>query len=525
MNQIEQTSSVKRIAVIGAGISGLACAYRLQREARARGINLRVDLFEASDRSGGVIATSERDGFTIDEGPDCFISTKPEALQLSNELGLNDQMISTSTVHRRSFILFRGRPTPIPPGFFLLAPTSLRSLAATPLLSWHGKLRAALDWVIPKRAQTELGSSSNAGSGLRDECLADFVRRRFGNEVLERIAQPMVAGIYTADPEKLSLAATFPQFLKMESEEGSVIRALMRKTRAGESLRPSLPAKNTTGSAREDDTAGAKQAAGPRYGMFVSYKRGMGVIPRTLEAALTPGTLHLKAGVRELAALPGGRWRLLDAQGDWHELDGICMALPLVSAARVLSDVSGSNAQARTACKALAESMQGVRYASSAIVTCAYKREQIAHKLDGMGMVIPAIEKREILAASFSSVKWDHRAPDGHVLIRAFIGGALQEHLAELEPEQLEALAKRELASILGISGEPLFVQVNRWPQRMAQYEVGHLDRVAAIRELEGRVEGLALAGNGFDGVGIPDCIRHAERAASELLARVGART
>lgn len=488
---------VKRIAIVGGGITGLACAYRIQKDRP----DLEVTLFEATDRPGGVIGTVKRDGFTIDEGPDCFITTKPQALELTDELGLSERLIGTTEEHRRSFILYQGKPTPIPKGFFLLAPTSIKALINTPLLSARAKMRAALDWVLPSRAAL--------GEGAGDECLADFVRRRFGDEVLRRIAQPMVAGIYTADPEKLSLAATFPQFLKMEREQGSVIRALMKQQKR--------QAQASSGS-REDDVSGAAQAAGPRYGMFVSYRDGMAELPDALARALKPGSLRTRKRIAELVAAADGSYRLLDSDGEWSSFDRVCIALPLGATAKLLADAKCESVERSASVRALAGACSQIRYATSAIVTFAYARDQIAHPLDGMGMVIPAIEQRQILAASFSSVKWAHRAPDGHVLIRAFVGGALQEHLAELPEDEMTRMAARELADILGISGDPLFSMVSRWPQRMAQYEVGHLERVAAIREHEARVPGLVLAGNGFDGVGIPDCVRHANTAAAALL-------
>jgi oxygen-dependent protoporphyrinogen oxidase len=505
----------RRIAVVGAGISGLTAAYELQQAARGnaaagRKAPVEVTLFEAGPRFGGVVQTARDEslGLTLEEGPDCFVSTKPAAMELARELGLGDELIGTRAENRRSFILHRGKLRPIPPGFFLLAPTSLKALAATPLLSMQGKLRAALDLFMPAFSGLPGGRPENPAT--HDESLASFVRRRFGEEVLERIAQPMVGGIYTADPEKLSLAATFPQFLAMERTRGSVVRALMAQQ--GKGAGGAAGAKSGDAAARVE---GAGQAAGPRYGMFVSLKSGMGALPAAVAAALAPGTLRLNTAIIASEQMPAasaaqrGGWRLRTSSGETVEFDALCLALPAHASAKLLAATDPQ----------LAGAIGSVEYASCAIVNLAWPRSAVAAPMDGMGFVVPHIEHREILACSFSAMKWAHRAPPDTALFRVFMGGAMQEHLCELDDRALLATATKELTAILGISGPPLLGRVARWPKAMAQYHVGHIALEARIRALESAHPTLALAGNAFDGVGIPDCIRQARAAAARLLA------
>src|SRR6266571_3765730 len=267
----------KTVVVIGGGITGLTAAYRLTQAAQECGVPLEVILLEASGRLGGTIATHAQDGLLLEQGPDCFLSAKPWGVRLCEELGLGDELISTTTQYRQSFIVRGGRLVPVPQGFYLMAPGSWRSLLTTPVFSWHGKLRMALDLVVPRRTATA------------DESLAQFVTRRLGREALERMAQPMVGGIYTADPRYLSMQATMPQFVEMEQQHGSLIRAMLSRQR-----RTAAPAQGTSG---------------PRYGLFVSFRQGMQTLVDTIVEHLSAATIHLRAQVRRLQYVPGtARW-------------------------------------------------------------------------------------------------------------------------------------------------------------------------------------------------------------------------
>lgn len=487
MQTVDMGLNGKHVVVIGAGISGLTAAYRAQQA------GARVTLVEASAHTGGVLHTEKRDGFLLELGPDCWVSNKPGAMALARELGLEADIIGTAGGNeklRQSFILHEGKLTPIPQGFFLLAPTSIEALRGASVLSWAGKLRVARELFIKARTDGA------------DESLACFMERRFGREALDRIAQPMVAGIYTADPAKLSLKATFPQFMDMEREFGSVLRGMRKRAKEMH----------------------AHKAAGPRYGLFVTLKGGVQALPEALAGKLAKGAITLNTRATKIER-DGAKWRveLEPAQaartaGALHSgtlgnaamalsADAVIIALPTHAAARLLNGVKPE----------LARELAGVSYANSAVVNLAFERSQIAHDLNGMGFVVPHVEKREIVACSFSSVKFEGRAPAGKVLLRAFMGGALLPQQAEYSESQLIETALRELTLILGIKGAPMFTVASRHRASMAQYEVGHLERLARIEQLAGPLSGLKLIGNGYHGIGIPDCIARANEAVAAL--------
>ena len=477
----------KHVVVIGAGISGLTAAYRAQQA------GARVTLVESSAHTGGVLHTEKRDGFLLELGPDCWVSNKPAGMALAHELGLDSDIIGTAGGNeklRQSFILHEGKLTPIPQGFFLLAPTSIEALRGASVLSWAGKLRVARELFIKARTDGA------------DESLASFMERRFGREALDRIAQPMVAGIYTADPAKLSLKATFPQFMDMEREFGSVLRGMRKRAKEMH----------------------AHKAAGPRYGLFVTLKGGVQALPDALAGKLAKGAINANTRAVKIER-DGAKWRVeiepVEAPrsaGALHSgtlgnaamalsADAVIIALPTHAAARLLNGVKPE----------LARELAGVSYANSAVVNLAFERSQIAHDLNGMGFVVPHVEKREIVACSFSSVKFEGRAPAGKVLLRAFMGGALLPQQAEYSESQLIETALRELSQILGIKGAPLFAVASRHRASMAQYEVGHLERLARIEALAAPLIGLRLIGNGYHGIGIPDCIARANDAVAAL--------
>ena len=465
----------KTVVVIGGGITGLTAAYRLTQAARAHEGPLEVILLEASGRLGGAIATHAQDGLLMEQGPDCFLSAKPWGMRLCEELGLGDEIISTTTQYRQSFIVRGGKLVPVPQGFYLMAPGSWRSLITTPVFSWRGKLRMALDLVVPRRTATD------------DESLAQFVTRRLGREALERMAQPMVGGIYTADPQYLSMRATMPQFLEMEQQHGSLIRAMLHRQR----------------------NAASAGTSGPRYGLFVSFRQGMQTLVDALTAHLPAGTVRLHAPVRRLQRLAETqRWLVHLDQQPALEADAVCLSLPAPPSGQLLHDVDSP----------LATALQAVPYASSAIVNLVCTRAQVSHPLDGMGFVVPAIEQRALLACSFSSIKFAGRAPQNQVLLRAFVGGALQQEQLARSDIGIQQAVVHDLRQLLGLTGEPLAISVTRHLEAMPQYHVGHLDRVAHITSRLAHYPGLVLAGNAYHGVGIPDCIHSAEMAVQTLL-------
>lgn len=432
-------------------------------------------VLEAAARPGGVIATRREEGFVFEEGPDCFISNKPWAIQLCRELGVEDALVGTRPENRRSFILRGNQLLPIPQGFYLLAPTSLRPLLATPAISWRGKLRMAMELFMPRRSETG------------DETLEQFVTRRLGREALERLAQPMVAGIYNADPGRLSLEATFPQFLQWEKEHGSILRALWRERKA------------------HRETA---ESSGPRYGLFLSFPQGVQTLTEALASRLPPGSIRLNTRVTGLARSPAGRWRIDVDQGQGLDADALCLAVPAPKAAQILRQVSAE----------LSDALSEIPYLGSVTVNVALRRDQVGHPLDGMGFVVPAVENRSLLACTFSSIKFAERAPDRHVLLRAFLGGPSNQDMLHQPDPEIEQVVMDELRTWLKITGDPLQLLVHRHPESMPQYLLGHRERVAEIESLVRGIPGLVLAGNAYHGVGIPDCIRSAEAAASDLV-------
>jgi oxygen-dependent protoporphyrinogen oxidase len=472
---------MKRVAIIGAGIAGLAAAHRLLERSAESGEPLALLIFEAGSRLGGIIRTEERDGFLLEQGPDSFITEKPQAVELARRLGLEPHLIQTNETHRRSFIVRGSQLIPLPVGFQLIAPTQFWPFFNSEIMSWPGKARMALDLVLP-RLKT---------NGITDESLAQFIRRRLGREALERVAQPMVGGIYTADPEKLSLQATMPRFIELERKHGSVIRALRKESRAGDSKVES-------------------QAQGARYSLFASFDRGMQVLVDGLAAKLATTGIALRTRVTAIDLDRSSmQWQVRSEHGPAIAVDAVCLAIPAYAAASLLTETD----------VLLAAGLKQIAYESTATVNLAYRRADIPHPLDGFGFVVPFIEKRSLIACTFSSEKFAGRAPQDSVLLRAFVGGALQKELVELEEAEMLSRVRGDLKDLLGIVSAPLFSTVSRWPRSMPQYEIGHLSRVSTIAERVAALPGLALAGNAYSGVGIPDCIRSGETAADTLFA------
>ncbi len=483
----------QRIVVIGGGIGGLAaahhlCELRAQISSTSDTPNSEVLLLEASPRLGGTIRTEQRDGFLLEAGPDSFISEKPEAVALAGRLGISSRLIETRDEHRRSFVVRGGRLHPTPEGFQLLAPSRLWPFVTTPIFSWRGKARMACDLVLPRRRAN--------GNGHAEESLAAFVRRRFGQEALERMAQPMVGGIYTADPEQLSLRATMPRFLEMERAHRSLIWAMWKTAHAGG---------GRNARARQTERA----ASGARYSLFLSFDEGMKTLVDALAARLPNDSARLNTRAESLTFnAQAQRWTITTNTGETINADAVCLALPAYAAARLLREVDAQ----------LADELDGITYASTATVNLAFKRESIPHALDGFGFVMPFIERRATLACTFSSVKFAGRAPDGHVLLRAFVGGALQPEMFALDDEQMTDAVRQDLRELLGIKDAPLFSFVAKWQRSMPQYHLGHLERIGRIRARLQNYPTLRLAGNAYTGAGLPDCIRSGESAAVELL-------
>ena len=461
-----------KLVVVGGGIAGLAAAHRAVEVTRERGLALELTLIEARDRLGGSIASERADGFLVEAGPDSFLSEKPWALALCRRLGIEDRLVRTDDRFRKVFVWYRGRLHPLPDGFQLLAPTAMLPFATSSLFSLPGKLRMALDLVLPR------------GSG-DDESLGAFVRRRLGAEALERVAQPLVAGIYTADPDDLSLTATMPCFIELERKERSIILGLRRALRR----------------APQPGTSGA------RWSLFVTFAGGMEELVTTLSARLPAGAVVLKQRVTALQRV-GTSWQVT-TEGGRFEADRVIVATEAHATARLTRYLN----------PALATLLEEIPYASAATVSLGYRRADVPHALDGFGFVVPRTEGKALLAGTFSSVKYPGRAPEGHVLIRGFLGGMLNAAMLAEDDEVLVARARTELRGALGITSEPVLTRLHRWPASMPQYYVGHLARIETIERALAALPGLSLAGAAYRGVGIADCVRGGEAAAEQALA------
>jgi len=469
-------SKIPRVAVLGGGITGLAAAYRLRELAAAHEIPLETILLESTDRVGGALETIRSDGYVIETGADSILSEKPSALRLVKRLGLEADIIGTQERFRRTYVVHDRKLVEIPDGFSLMAPALLRPVLRSRLFSPFGKLRILAEPLIPRRRRRG------------DESLAAFVKRRLGRQVLERVAQPLAGGIYTGDPATLSVAATMPRFVELERRYGSLIRGLKAASRSNRA---------------------ARQANGARWSLFISFTNGVAQLSDALAIRLG-NSVRCRAHVTGLecqtpAERPRRRtWRLRLEDDLSVEADAVVCTIPAYAAAPLLRPHS----------EILAERLEEIEYASAATVNMAFRETDFASAPQSFGFVVPAIERRKIIAGSFSSLKYPGRAPGGMVLARVFLGGALQTEMMALDDNELLAAATEEFAALLGVRALPALTHVRRWPHSMPQYAIGHLQRAAAIEQEAARLSHFALAGAFLRGVGIPDCVQAGESAA-----------
>lgn len=457
----ELTTSVD-VAIVGGGITGLAAAHALSK----RGV--RFALVEAGPRWGGVIRTERVSGFLLEGGPDSILAQKPEGVALCRELGLGDRLVPTNPDERAVFVLHRGRLHPLPDGMVLAVPTRVAPFLASGLFSWAGKLRMGLDLMIPARR--------DAG----DESIAALLRRRFGQEAVDRLGEPLLAGIHAGDPERLSIRGTFPRFADLETRHGSLIRGLW-------AARP------------------GSHGSGPPPAAFHSLAGGLAELVEGLVAGLPEASLLRGMAVQSLGRGAGGFVLGLDG-GESLSARAVLLAVPGPKAAPLVEPLAPEAAAILAA----------IPFASSATVLLGYRREDVRHPLDGYGLVVPRTEGLRTAACSFFSTKFPGRAPAGHVLLRGFLGGTRDPDVLDLDDEALARVVRDEMGPVLGIAGEPVLARVFRWPHATPQMEVGHLDRVA---EMEGRLSalpGLFVTGAGLRVTGLPDCIAEGTRVAAE---------
>jgi oxygen-dependent protoporphyrinogen oxidase len=463
-----------RIAIVGGGISGLAAAFALEEHRRA-GRDLDYVLYEASANLGGVLRTDRIDGCLVEAGPDSFITEKPWATDLCRAVGLGDQLIGSNDADRKTYILTNGRLVVMPDGLMFMVPTKILPTALSPLFSWKTKLRMTQEFFHPPSAANE------------DESIASFVERHYGSEMVDRLADPLLSGIYGGEAASLSVRAVLPRFVEMERAHGSLGRAMIaarsnarKKMSAGESK--SVPA------------------------LFTSLKNGMQHLTETLTSRLTPASLLPNSPVQ--AIQPEARGWMVSAGIRSDHFDGVIVALPALAAARIL----------RVSSPGLSAELAAIQYSSSITVGLGYDRNVRKSLPPGFGFLVPRSEGMRLLAATFVHNKFPHRAPEDRALLRCFFAGRNAEDVWPLADDQIIGIVRGELQQILGLRAEPLFARVYKWKSAMAQYGVGHLDRLDRIEHLRQQLPKFALAGNAYRGIGVPDCIRSGREAAESLL-------
>jgi protoporphyrinogen/coproporphyrinogen III oxidase len=463
---------MKRIAIIGGGIAGLSAAFYLEKARRA-GADLQWALFEKSDRLGGVIQTERHDGFVIEAGPDSFLSIKPDAARLCQELGLGDQLIPSNDASRKTYILVKGSLVPIPHGLEFMVPTRIWPLATTPLFSFSTKLRMA----------AELFSSARRDSG--DESVGAFVRRHFGQEMVDRVAEPLLAGVYGGNAERLSIRAVLPRFAEMERQHGSLVRATLKAKAQFKSKAP----------------AGSKPQP-----LFTSLKNGMQQMVEALTASLPQASIRM--GQQNLSLRPVNDDWQIESAGISERFQAVLLAVPAPAAAGLLRQFH----------PALIEGLARIEYTSTAAVALAYDQAELP---PGHGFLVPRSGGRKMMACTFVHKKFSHRAPGDKKLLRCFFSSSRMPDLLTHSDEALQQFARQELKEILGPTAKPKFARTFRWDRAMAQYETGHLDRVAEMEKIIAAMPAFHIIGNSFHGIGVPDCIKSARLAVEQITSGV----
>jgi len=467
-----------RIAIIGGGISGLSAAFTLE-EKRQSGAPIEYVLFESAPRLGGVLLTDHVDGCLVEAGPDSFIREKPWAADLCRKLGLADQLIGSNDADRKTYIVVRkndrDRLVVMPDGLMFMVPTKILPTVMSPLFSLGTKMRMAAEWFHPPHKV--------AG----DETVAQLVERHYGSEMVDLLADPLLSGIYGGEASQLSVRAVLPRFADMEAQHGSLGRAMLASRKKM-----------------------ALAAKGPSRPLFTSLKEGMQQMVDALLTRLEPSALRTSSIVQSVQPQDDG-WTVSAGYAS-DQFDAIIIAAPAHAAAAAL----------QTADANLSRELYQINYSSSITVTLGFDESVRSSLPPGFGFLVPRSAGHRMLAATFVHNKFPHRAPANRALIRCFLAGARDEEILSSSEDEILAIVRDELRQIIGLKAEPLFARVYKWKAAMAQYSVGHLDRVARIQSLCERLPGLALAGNGFSGIGVPDCVRSGTEAATKVLSQMG---
>jgi oxygen-dependent protoporphyrinogen oxidase len=462
---------MKRIAIIGGGISGLSAAFALEQRRRA-GMALEYVVFESGLRFGGVISTERVDGCVVEAGPDSFLTEKPWATELCQEIGLGDQLIGSNDAARKTYIVVKDRLIPLPDGLMFMVPTNFLAAALSPLFSFQTKLRIAREWFHTSKPSV-------------DESVASFIERHYGHEMVDRLADPLLSGVYGGDAASLSMRAVLPRFVEMEKNYGSLGRAMIAQPK----------------------NAPSASAARP---LFTSMKDGMQQLVDGLLAKLDLRALRLNSIVDQIQSTVTG-WSV-SANARSNSYDAIILAVPAGSAAQMLRGSLGE----------LASELDNIQYSSSITVALGYDGSVRRSLPPGFGFLVPRSENKRMIAATLVHNKFPHRASEDRALIRCFLGGSRDEPALHLADNEILRIVRNELGQILRLTAEPRFTRVYKWKSAMAQYNVGHLERMDRIESMCKQLPGLALAGNGYRGIGVPDCVRSGMESAIQALATIG---
>jgi len=469
-----------KVIIIGGGIAGLAAAVQLKTGAKAYGKIIDVLLIEKSNYIGGKILTEKYGNFLVEGGPDSFLPEKVWTVNLARHLGLDSEMLPSNDQFKGTYIYSQGTLHALPEGVMLMVPTAIRPMAKSRLISWPGKIRMGMDIFIPKRKT------------FGDESLASFVTRRLGRECLEKIAEPLVAGIHTSNPDNMSVLATFPRFVQMEQASGSLIFGMIaaKKNRSLATL------------------GGPPKQRAAKMTYFMSFRNGMQTLSQACADFIGKDSIRLGATVKAIA--PNDKEYSVDLEsGETLAADHVMIGAASYDAAEMVKDLEGS----------LAEQLMRIEWSSSATVSIAFRREDIKVPLQGFGFIVPRVEGRRINAATFSSIKWSFRAPGDSVLLRGFVGGGHHEDLVqELDDAGMVKMVMEEFDAILGLKADVQFSKVYRWVKGMPKYIVGHLDRISVLDRTLASHPGLHLIGCSYKGIGIGDCIHQAQVAAEKIL-------
>ena len=471
-----------RVIIIGGGIAGLAAAVHLKQGAKVHDKQLDVLLLEKDSRVGGKILTEKVGSYLVEAGPDSFLPEKVQTVHLARHLGLEAEMLPSNDEHKGTFIFSGGRLHSLPEGVMLMVPTMFMPMVRSNLITWPGKLRMGMEVFVPRRKLQG------------DESLGSFVTRRLGKECLDKIAEPLVAGIHTSNPDNMSVEATFPRFLQMERTHGSLIRGMLASMKNRPHATLSGPAK--------------AKPSGPKMTYFMSFRKGMQTLSQACADHLGPASIRTGASV--VSVEPRGKgYAVILQNGETLEADHVMVGTSSYDASRMVRNFAPD----------AADQMDRIDWSSSGNVSLAFRREDVKVPLKGFGFIIPKLEDRRINATTYSSIKWSYRAPDDRIMLRAFVGGGNREDLVyDLDDRQMVQTVLEELDAIVGIRAEPELARVYRWYKSMPKYTVGHMDRMAILDRTVAAYPGLHLLGCSYKGIGIGGCVQESLVAAEKVL-------